>query len=83
MSDDWKPCPFCGNQHPRLVEPNHASMTWLKVWVECGECEARSEPQNYHPADDYEGPWATIRSWAIEAWNRRALPSPPSQEGTR
>lgn len=64
MSDDLKPCPFCGN----------SKRSWLGVenWQQgfnatCWQCKARAA---FKPTE----------AEAIAAWNRRASDEPDSAE---
>lgn len=55
MSEELKPCPFCGGKNLyRHKDSDGLGQTW--VW--CADCGA-------------SGPVKEERSHAIEAWNRR------------
>ena len=63
MSVELKPCPFCGNDSPTLIQ-RHGKDGWrdwfyvLCDYVDCG-CGAT-------------GQWNHDKDEAVEAWNRRA-----------
>lgn len=60
---ELKPCPFCGNDAPRMVRHmdeslwSHAAVEWLHIT--CDECDCESVSSEVH--ED-----------VIAAWNRRA-----------
>ena len=57
MTDELKPCPFCGNEaRVRAQHWDDGSHVW---WVECAACEA-------------EGMRCDDGQHAIDAWNTRA-----------
>lgn len=70
MSEELKPCPFCGGQSYIEIIPPHTHSEWLKkelpdlpdcegfAYAWCRECSASV------PANNKEE--------AIKAWNRRA-----------
>ncbi|UVO19548.1 Lar family restriction alleviation protein [Stutzerimonas stutzeri] len=69
MSEELKPCPFCGSA-AKLED--HRTI-WA-VRCECGCCVlgARApEPESEMPADY----WARFEKSAVDAWNRRAQPA--------
>lgn len=70
MSDDLKPCPFCGANRARFVNPGPGE----QVYVVCDFCGARG--QRYRTGAE---------SLATNAWNTRAnlCPSPEVVEKMR
>jgi len=71
MSQELKPCPFCGGTEI-FIEPDEVGSggQWVSpIHVGCAQCKAEQQ------ADD--------EASAIDAWNRRAEPSiaAPSDSG--
>jgi Lar family restriction alleviation protein len=66
MTDELKPCPFCGSGDVEVCVGHHAN-TDAKVL--CKTCEAES---SLFGADDWTG--KDYRPEAIAAWNRRSAP---------
>ena len=71
MSEELKPCPFCGGEAViKAVNRNYG----LTIWCQCIKCYARTE--GYCPDTNNED--ATIdniencKNRALEQWNRRA-----------
>ena len=73
-----KPCPFCGGRAAVIVEPR---VLVRCVWVECGECRASTQLQEYSAdvadsADDGVDLLAqrlqAARTRAAALWNARA-----------
>lgn len=71
MSEELKPCPFCGGKAIiKAVDKNYG----FTIWCQCKECYARTD--GYCPNTDNED--KTIDSIesckvrAVERWNRRA-----------
>ena len=62
MSDDLKPCPFCGEAKRLSVEPGSAQKTTFVMCMGCGA----SGPNSWGQEDNVPH--------AIAAWNRRAAP---------
>ena len=58
MTEELKPCPFCGSQPWSYDDANH-STAWE---VECGNTTCSAQPSV----------WKTTKAEAISAWNRRA-----------
>jgi len=73
MSEALKPCPFCGNEEPRVSMRldedlwSHNTVTWTQV--RCDDCDA-SSPSTC-PGFELE---------AVEAWNRRAASQRTEQQ---
>ena len=68
MSDELKPCPFCGGQahiDGGSIAEYHGR-SHMDVWVACMESGARG-PQ----AEDTDPDAASYAAPAIAAWNRR------------
>lgn len=70
MSEELKPCPFCGGEAViKAVNRNYG----LTIWCQCQKCGARTE--GYLPNTNNED--ATIdsiencKNRALEKWNRR------------
>ena len=59
MSENLKPCPFCGEAEALSVDFSTATSRWT-VW--CSACDSGT----FHSAD---------RNASIALWNRRALPA--------
>lgn len=60
MTDELKPCPFCGHSASLRDDSDYATMDGdLPYWVDCDDCEASVE--GFWTADD-----------AMESWNKRA-----------
>ena len=71
MSEELKPCPFCGGTGTiKAVNKNYG----FTIWCQCKKCNARTN--GYCPSTNNED--ETIESIencknrAVEAWNRRA-----------
>lgn len=64
MSNELKPCPFCGGDNLGLNHTGERPEEATLWWVDCYECSESSHPRGSSKA-------------AIAAWNRRA-PVPPS-----
>jgi Lar family restriction alleviation protein len=63
VSDELKPCPFCGSEKVHIVYCNEA-------YGVCDSCGARgkSYPDEYgHIAESID------REWAVKSWNTRPL----------
>ena len=59
MTEELKPCPFCGMDAPDYWDEDNRGDTLL-CWIQCRGCEATSEK--------------TInKTKAIRAWNRRSI----------
>lgn len=67
MSEELKPCPFCGGEAKIYSGPHYdgGHVTYWAV-VKCESCEASGMK-----IDEYE-PVSRVEEWASEAWNRRA-----------
>ena len=70
MSEELKPCPFCGEEAKiRAVNKSYG----FTIWCQC-ECGART--QGYCPNTDHEVTTMSnieqCKNKAMEAWNRRA-----------
>ena len=66
MTQELKPCPFCGGEHIKLVD-----LSGWEAWCEdCGACAGCTTNGD-----------ANTREQMIAAWNRRALES-ASQPGS-
>lgn len=73
MSQELKPCPFCGH-HPEIEDCR-------TVWVVRCQCGAsvlgtRAPEPDGNETDEY---WLGIRQTAITAWNRRHEAQQPAQ----
>ncbi len=80
MTDELKPCPFCGGEilEARQYKSPHFSVWWF---VECRSCRAKGTEcirTDLRPSPKVEDDEA--RSRAIKAWNRR---SPQSNNDTQ
>lgn len=60
MSDELKPCPFCGGE-AHFIKVEHAVGVWYTVCCDDAECFGHEQSRLY-----------TLRRLAAEAWNRRA-----------
>ena len=78
MSEELKPCPFCGRDNAMMLPPTcrpetpYNAADRLFPIVRCGSCCAEVSGDN----EDYRG------ASAIAAWNRRA-PSPEVEAATK
>ena len=65
MSEELKPCPWCGNK-PNLWEPESAAGYWD---ITCNRAASKDygAPEHYAAVTNYES-----KAAAIAAWNRRA-----------
>lgn len=70
MSEQLKPCPFCGGEG-NLISHEDPRVTNYGYEVDCGDCGARG------PLTDcaWNGDTSAAKSGAVLAWNMRA-PSP-------
>lgn len=60
MTEELKPCPFCGYDQPEVIYAYRGS--FIHAYVECGNCEARGPIEAL--TDD-------LPQAAINAWNER------------
>jgi len=60
MSDELKPCPFCGGEDVEIVE--HCGEFGWSYTVECLDCDCNAKQLE--------------KSYAVAAWNRRAGEEP-------
>ena len=69
MSDELKPCPFCGGAMQRWIEVEDSGPAgaWT-ARVTCAECDADGPPTK-----DWHERQAIAEEGAIAAWNTRAL----------
>ena len=61
MSEELKPCPFCGEKSAILIDDNihgRLSLNWSHWHVACQECLCQTNGE-------------TTAKRAIEAWNKR------------
>lgn len=65
MSEELKPCPFCGATNIAFYEGS--TFRWMDV--QCMECDARIECRKSDTAKVAEDPVNTLRG--IEVWNTR------------
>ena len=56
MTDELKPCPFCGSEDVQEAGPLGFSQSWVVFCLDCA----------------IEGPKREAQADAIAAWNRRA-----------
>ena len=63
MSEELKPCPFCGMDAPDWCDESDGGGDWH--FVQCRDCESTTG-HHYNSKDE-----------AIAAWNRRAPINPP------
>lgn len=68
MSEELKPCPFCGGAASLIPSADHS--TACEIGCRDDTCPA------------YECVWDVNESSAIAAWNRRASPTPPVKDTT-
>jgi Lar family restriction alleviation protein len=68
MTEELKPCPFCGGEAVGLFPDSYPSSV---------ECEACAFELNYY----VEGASEASKAGVIAAWNRRALSAPPAPVG--
>jgi Lar family restriction alleviation protein len=67
MSDDLKPCPFCGGELGITTSFDHEQGDkW--GYASCGECAARGPEVRTQYAREHDAPW---HYEAIAAWNTR------------
>lgn len=59
MSNELKPCPFCGGEAKILIHTFHALPLPSNVQVGCTKCGCRTDP------------WYGTKREAIDAWNTR------------
>ena len=72
MSEELKPCPFCGGEGKiKAASKEHIGFT---IWCECKNCHAQTS--GYCPDMKKEDTVIenidSCRNKAVEAWNRRA-----------
>lgn len=60
MSEELKPCPFCGGG-AHFIKVKHVVGVWYTVCCDDAECFGHEQSRLY-----------TLRRSAAEAWNRRA-----------
>ena len=60
MSEELKPCPFCGGE-AHFIKVKHVVGVWYTVCCDDAECFGHEQSRLY-----------TLRRLAAEAWNRRA-----------
>lgn len=65
MSEELKPCPFCGSTDIDIVRCDDGCCGALIRWFECCSCGCEKPPDKSHPTDNE----------AIESWNRRSIQS--------
>lgn len=71
MSEELKPCPFCGGEVVvKAVNKNYG----LAIRCQCSKCNARTEEYcpDTNKEDDTLENIEECKKRAIEAWNRRA-----------
>lgn len=69
MSNDLKPCPFCGCELGITTSFDHEQGDkW--GYASCGECAARGPEVRTQYAREHDAPW---HYEAIAAWNTRAI----------
>lgn len=76
MSEELKPCPFCGGTDIAIsVDENQGNKWGSAVCYSCSAVgpEVRTGYETY--------PEASWRAEAAAEWNRRASPTPPTTEG--
>lgn len=71
MSEELKPCPFCGGEAViKEVNKNYG----LTIWCQCPKCGAKTE--GYCPNTNNEDKTIdnieNCKNRALEQWNRRA-----------
>ena len=66
MSEQLKPCPFCGGEAIAYMFNKKSGLT---LWCECKICHAKTV--GYLPEDDLDS-FEQCKESAINAWNRRA-----------
>jgi Lar family restriction alleviation protein len=67
MSDDLKPCPFCGEKYVTTEFDRGQGDKW--GYASCDVCAARGPEVRTNYDREPDGPW---HSEAIAAWNTRA-----------
>lgn len=75
MTDELKPCPFCGGKANLVSDySSEQDETRWNVWHECEGCEGESAGygSSYHPW--FDTPWYKTKAEALHAWNRRVVP---------
>ena len=71
MSEELKPCPFCGGK--AKVKATKKDYVEFTIWCEC-ECGAQTEEfcPDTNKEDDTMANIEESKKRAIKAWNRRA-----------
>jgi Lar family restriction alleviation protein len=70
MTDDLKPCPFCGEKYVTTEFDRGQGDKW--GYASCDVCAACGPEVRTNYDREPDGPW---HSEAIAAWNTRALPA--------
>lgn len=71
MSEELKPCPFCGGKSViKAVNKNYG----LTIWCQCNECGARTVGYcpNKNKEDETMESIEQCKNKAVILWNRRA-----------
>lgn len=71
MSEELKPCPFCGGKSViKAVNKNYG----LTIWCQCNECGARTEGYcpNTNKEDETMESIEQCKNKTVILWNRRA-----------
>ena len=64
MSDELKPCPFCGSDKPYVSESDDG----MARWVCCPDCDADGPPIHWK----FDGTHDEARRIVVDMWNNRA-----------
>jgi len=67
MSEELKPCPFCGNEEPYI--------DGFGGFVKCGTCKSSTQTKAISVQGEGQVESLLPRKEAIKAWNTRAKPT--------
>ena len=81
MSEELKPCPFCGGDAEFSMPEYPLTADCEDAGVRCSACDAVGPLTLIDMGRHGESDWPRLRAEAIAAWNRRASPTPEGQGG--